>query len=49
MASRERKLLEQISNGKTSWGPADNSREALETFQAEAEDFEGYLGKPASR
>jgi hypothetical protein len=39
MASRERGVLEQINNGKMSWGPSDNSPEAHERFQAEAEDL----------
>lgn len=32
MPSRERELLEEISNGKLSWGPADNAEEARERF-----------------
>lgn len=32
--SRERDMLEEISNGKMSWGPADNSEEALDRFDA---------------
>lgn len=39
MASRERELLEEISNGKTTWGPVDNSPDAHERFQAEAKDL----------
>lgn len=43
MASKERELLEQISNGTTSWGPTDNSNEALERFQSVAEDLKDTL------
>ena len=39
MTSRARQVLEQISKGKTTWGPADNSAEAHERFQSEAEDL----------
>jgi hypothetical protein len=34
MPSKERELLEQISNGKMSWGPSDNSEAARERFDA---------------
>ena len=43
MASKERELLEQISNGTMSWGPTDNSIEALERFQSVAEDLKDTL------
>ena len=43
MASKERELLEKISNGEMSWGPENGSREALERFQVEAEDLKATL------
>lgn len=32
MASRERELLQEISNGKMSWGPLETSEAARERF-----------------
>ena len=32
MGSRERELLEEISNGKMSWGPSDNTEASCERF-----------------
>jgi len=39
MPSKERELLERISNGEMSFGPKDQSGEALERFQVEAESI----------
>jgi hypothetical protein len=58
MASRERQVLEQISTGKMTWGPADNSDDAHERFQAEAKELmrvldrlvaTGFIGKYTSK
>jgi hypothetical protein len=43
MASKERELLEEISNDKLSWGAADNSLQTLERFQSIAEDLKDTL------
>jgi hypothetical protein len=44
MASKERQLLEEISNGKTTWAPADNTEEARERFdQVEADNLMAIL------
>ena len=43
MPSKERELLEQIKNGKTSWSPRDATIESYERFKAELADLTDTL------
>jgi hypothetical protein len=46
MASKERQLLEEISNGKTTWAPPDTTEEARERFdQVEADNLTAILDR----
>jgi hypothetical protein len=46
MASKERQLLEEISDGKTTWAPADTSEENRERFdQVEAVKLTAILDR----